>query len=365
MDNDIHERLAKHLSTLGMGLPHTDALVDILKSVFSRTEAQVALLLPTTHIPLKPTPVADLAHSSDLDPQLVADTLEKLAGEKLIFAGKTENGEMGYALHQAGFGFPQAFFWEGKDTPQARKMTRLILKYFSRQVTREAFGAKKLKPYRYIPIQQSLNPEIQAVLPHDRMDTVLNNAQRFALAHCPCRVEAGLMGRACNHPLEVCLKFDQMADYLIEQGLGREISREEAHQVVNHAAQIGLVHFVDNAAGKVQHNCNCCGCACWNVGSIRRRKIPRDELMAVYYTRQTDRDACVGCGQCLDICPVDAITIESEQALVDNQWCIGCGVCVNRCDFDAIRIVKRKESAEIPADFESLHQKIRHSEEPV
>ena len=358
MQNDVHVRLAKHLSTLGMGLPHRDELVDILKIIFSEAEAQVALLLPTTHIPLKPSPVADIALSSDLEPQKVIRILEGLAAKKVIFAGKTEDGQTGYALHQAGFGFPQAFFWEGKDTPQARKMTRLILKYFNRQVTKEAFGAKKIKPYRYIPIQQSLNPEAQAVLPHDRMDTVLNNAQRFALAHCPCRVEAGLMGRSCDHPLEVCLKFDRMADYLIEQELGREISREEARQIVNNAAHVGLVHFVDNAAGKVQHNCNCCGCACWNVGSIRRRKIPRDELMAVYFTRQTDPDACIGCGQCIEICPVDAITVKSELAIVDNQWCIGCGVCVNRCDYDAIQIVKRRDSAEIPLDFENLHHEI-------
>ena len=365
MPKDVYNRLAKHLSTLGMGLPHKDELVDILKSVFSESEAQVALLLPTNHIPLKPMPVVDLARSSNMGIQEVTDILESLAAKKLIFAGKAENGERGYALHQAGFGFSQAFFWEGKDTPQARNMTRLILKYFNRQVTQEAFGAKKVKPYRYIPIQQSLDPEIQAVLPHDRMDTILNQAQRFALAHCPCRVEAGLMGRACEHPLEVCLKFDQMADYLIEQGLGREISREEARQVVNNAARIGLVHFVDNAAGHVQHNCNCCGCACWNVGSIRRRKIPRDDLMAVYFIRQTDNSACVGCGECVEICPVDAITIESELAVVDDQWCIGCGVCMNRCDFDAIQIVRKEVAAEIPSDFESLHQKILQSKEKM
>ena len=299
MDTDIYEQLAKHLSTMGMGLPHREALVEILKENFTEKEAHIALILPTSNTPLKPVDVATLAVSSALDKQDLANTLEALAKRRLIYSGKTESGEIGYALHQAGFGFPQAFLWDGQDTPHARKMSKLILKYFNRKVTRDAFGGNKTKAYRYIPIHRSLKPDVQAVLPHDKMDNVLDGAKRFAVAHCPCRIEAGLMGRPCQHPLEVCLKFDEMADYLIDRGLGKEISRQEAKELVRKAAEIGLVHFVDNAAGKVKHNCNCCGCACWNVGSIRRRKIPRDELMAVYFIRETNPDKCVGCrGMC-------------------------------------------------------------------
>jgi hypothetical protein len=39
------------------------------------------------------------------------------------------------------------------------------------------------------------------------------------------------MGRPCEHPLEVCLKFDEMADYVIDQDLGRKINREEAREI--------------------------------------------------------------------------------------------------------------------------------------
>ncbi len=359
MDKDNHEQLARHLSVMGMGLPHKDELVDILKETFTEQEAEIALMLPTTNTPLKPVTIEALAGSSTVDRKYLAAILEGLAERRLIYSGKTESGEVGYALHQAGFGFPQAFFWKGEDTPYARKMTKLVLKYFNRKVTREAFGTKNTKAYRYIPIHRSLKQDVQAVLPHDMMDTVLDNATRFAVAHCPCRVEAGLMGRPCEHPLEVCLKFDEMADYLIDHGLGKEITREEARETVRKAAEIGLVHFVDNAAGKVKHNCNCCGCACWNVGSIRRRKIPRDELMAVYFIRETDPEQCVGCGECIDICPVEAIKLKDDMAVVDEKWCIGCGVCATKCEFDALRIRYREDQEEVPSDFETLHKRIQ------
>ena len=356
MGIDMHEHLARHLSM--MGLPLTDGLVDILKENFTKEEAKVAMLLPATDIPLKPVTIDELARSSDMDRKYLADTLEGLAAKKLIFSSKTKGGERGYALHQAGFGFPQAFFWDGKKTPYTLKMTKLVLKYFNRKVTKQAFCGGDTKAYRYIPIHRSLKPDVQAVLPHDMMKNVLDNAELFAVAHCTCRVQAGLIGRPCDHPLEVCLKFDDMAEYIIEQGLGRKITRKEAGEIVSKAAKAGLVHFVDNAADKVKHNCNCCGCACWNVGTIRRRKIPRDELMAVYFIRKTDPDLCVGCGECIDICPVDAIKLEDDLAKVDENWCIGCGVCTVKCEFDAVNIIYREDQKKIPANFETLHKKI-------
>ncbi len=357
MEQSIYKHLARHMSM--MGLPPTQDLVDILEQNFTQEEAKTAMMLPSTDIPLKPVTLTDLAASSDMDIKYIKNILDALVEKKLIFSGRTETGEMGYALHHAGFGFPQAFFWEGKKTPEALKMSKQVLKYFNRDVTKKAFAGGQTKPYRYIPIHQSLTLDTQAVLPHDLMDTVIENAAVFAVAHCPCRIQAELMERACHHSVEVCLKFDEMAQYLIDQGLGRQISQKEAKAIVRKAAQEGLVHFVDNSADKVKHNCNCCGCACWNVGTIRRRKIPRDELMAVYFVRRTDPDVCAGCEACVEFCPVDAIEMKDNVALVDEDWCIGCGVCALKCEFDALNIVYRDDIKEVPKNFEILHNSIR------
>lgn len=48
-----------------------------------------------------------------------------------------------------------------------------------------------------------------------------------------------------------------------------------------------------------------------------------------------DKETCVGCGACVAICPVGAISLE-DKACIDADSCIGCGACVNACPVGAI-----------------------------
>lgn len=359
MWDDAYERLAQHLSVLGMGYPVRDDLLEILRENLTRAEAELLLAVPTRVAPLTPSSVEEIAYHAPLSRPELDRALENLADRGLLYAGPTPEGETGYALLQVGFGFPQTFFWRGEDTPHARHMAGLVAKYFNRHVTREAYSGSETKPYRYVPVERSLDRQRQTVQPYHVMEEIVRGARSFAVGHCPCRVAVALKGRDCGHPQEVCLKFDEMADYVVDRGLARAVDREEALDIVRRSEEAGLVHFVDNVAGRVQHNCNCCGCACWNVGSIRRRKIPRDVLMATYFLRETDRDACTGCGACEEVCPVRAVGMERGWPATDQDWCIGCGVCATRCPTDAVRLVPRRGGAPEPVvDFQTLHQRI-------
>ena len=357
--DDAYEKLATHLSCLGMGMPYREGLLEILKENLTPAEATVLLLFPTRVAPLNPVKLDEIASQAGIPREELEELVESLAERGWLFSGETDDGQQGYALQQVGFGFPQLFFWKGEDTPSVRDMATMVTKYFNRQVTEQAFSGSETKPYRYIPVRESVDQSTQAVFPYQTMEKVIEQAHTFALASCPCRMMTQLRGHGCDHPLEVCMKFDELAQYLIDRGFGREITREEAMDVLRKSEEAGLVHFVDNAVDGIKHNCNCCGCACWNVGSIKRRKIPRDILMATYFIRDTDEDECIACGNCVEICPVDAVAIKDNAAAVDQDWCIGCGVCISHCPTGAAKLKQRTDKTELPLpDFEKLHQNI-------
>ncbi|MCP4118881.1 MAG: DUF362 domain-containing protein [Desulfobacteraceae bacterium] len=47
---------------------------------------------------------------------------------------------------------------------------------------------------------------------------------------------------------------------------------------------------------------------------------------------------CIGCGECADNCPAEAITLAEEKAAIDPDRCIGCGECIIRCPTGAVNI---------------------------
>ncbi|MBU0497473.1 MAG: 4Fe-4S binding protein [Candidatus Thermoplasmatota archaeon] len=50
-----------------------------------------------------------------------------------------------------------------------------------------------------------------------------------------------------------------------------------------------------------------------------------------------DKKTCTACGACVEVCPVDAISLK-EKAEVDEDTCIDCGACVDECPVEAISL---------------------------
>jgi NAD-dependent dihydropyrimidine dehydrogenase PreA subunit len=50
-----------------------------------------------------------------------------------------------------------------------------------------------------------------------------------------------------------------------------------------------------------------------------------------------DKEKCTGCGSCESCCPVEAITMDGDVAVVSDE-CIDCGACVDECPLEAIEM---------------------------
>ena len=52
-----------------------------------------------------------------------------------------------------------------------------------------------------------------------------------------------------------------------------------------------------------------------------------------------DSDKCIGCGECVEVCPVEVFELEDEKAVPANaDECLGCESCVEVCEQAAITV---------------------------
>lgn len=60
------------------------------------------------------------------------------------------------------------------------------------------------------------------------------------------------------------------------------------------------------------------------------------------------QEDCTGCGICVEKCPVNAISLKKEKAVIDMEKCIRCGKCHDVCPQGAVR----HDSEKIPYEIE-------------
>lgn len=57
------------------------------------------------------------------------------------------------------------------------------------------------------------------------------------------------------------------------------------------------------------------------------------------FTPVVDAGKCIGCEECVDVCPVEVFEMQDGKSVVVNgDECLGCESCVEACSVDAIEI---------------------------
>ena len=162
---------------------------------------------------------------------------------------------------------------------------------------------------RVIPIESAIDGNSHKAS-YEEVSKYLNENTIFSCSPCSCRTDREVMGEGCGHLKEdMCIQMGHAAEYYIRTGRGREITREEAFEIIKRAEENGLMHQIPNidGSGKTHAICNCCGCSCLalRTGSMYKN----GDMLRSNYVARVDKEKCVACGLCVENCPMNAMKL--------------------------------------------------------
>lgn len=189
----------------------------------------------------------------------------------------------------------------------------------------DAYGKKKgliapgmlpmgMAAMRVIPIESAIEANARRAS-YEEVSHYLDNNTIFSVSDCSCRTVRESMGEGCGHLKEdMCIQMGHGAEYYIQTGRGRQITREEAKEIILKAEENGLLHEITNFDGSgVAHAiCNCCGCGCLALRNANMFQNP--DFSRSNYVAKVDPDKCVACGECVENCPVNALRLGQKIA---------------------------------------------------
>jgi Pyruvate/2-oxoacid:ferredoxin oxidoreductase delta subunit len=329
-DSSLYQEFSKML-----GAPESKILPRILQKIADEREIRVLMAA------FPAATVSELAGKTDIAPEVIQVMVEDLFLKGLIFLSKKEGEPRYYRVKTVPQFHDSSVLWKGA-SPEFlhlwKDYTDQEWPDFGRVI--EAFLPKPA--IRVIPVGATIESKAR-VLAMEDVREIVQQARNLAVAPCTCRVVDG----KCGKPVEVCIQVNRAADYALQRGTGRAISKEEAIRILHTAEKEGLVHIVDNRQ-KVDHIiCNCCRDCCINWRLPNRHKL----VAPSRFQAMISMEECIGCQGCLDRCIFDAIHMEGDEpkAQVLPEKCVGCGVCTITCPTEAITMKEVRPPEVIPA----------------
>lgn len=327
-NQDIYRALADHLDAFPQGFPATKSgkELDLLAYLFTPDEAQFALNLNQFF-----QPITDVANAAGLNLSDCQGLVKSMVGKGLLNMGR---GASGIEVNLPPFivGFYENQFFRIDET-----FAQLFEDYYY-EVQEELLSFHP-QFHRVIPVHESINSDIE-ILPEEDVTAILSSKQAWAVLDCICRKQQALLGQACDHPLRACLAMSDTPGVFDSVPHMDALDLASALQVLDMAAQSGLVHTVSNQKRDISYVCNCCTCGCGLLRGIAEAHMANVVARSSYFA-VVDEDLCIGCGECEMGCQFDAITMDAV-AMIDRVACVGCGVCTRVCPESAISLVRRE-----------------------
>lgn len=325
-------------------IPANDTLLELLKTIMNEEQAQFIQIFD------KPLNIEEVKAKVQMEDEALVNMLDKLMHNG-IMTGIPSNrtGQVIYRLMPPLPGLFEFTLMRGETTDKTKKLAGLFDKMFG-ELSEMVQGSyddvvglfKTVPPMtRVVPIEQEITEKVDHIMPYEEVSRIVDKFDPIAVATCYCRHEKSLLGKECSvtKEKENCLFFGKTARFVIDYKFGKEVTKDQAKQILKECEKSGLVHKSFHDKQDIEKDefaiCNCCKCCCGTFELYYRGAAPAHTFTA--YVAKADADLCTECETCVDMCPMEAITLE-DGLIIEESNCIGCGVCAYNCPADAIKL---------------------------
>ncbi len=348
-----YDQLAERLNRFPQGAPRSPLLEKILKMLLTDREAELVALLP-----IKPFTAKQAGRIWSISEAKAHKVLDSLASRALL-VDIVQQDETQYVLPPPMAGFFEFSLMRLRDDLDQKVLSELFFQYLNEEedFIRELFTKGETQLGRTFVHEPALSDQQSLqILDYERASQVIETAAPMGVSLCYCRHKMLHIDKACEAPLDICMTFNTSADSLIRHGHARKVDIVEGRELLQQAYANNLVQFGENNMTGVNFICNCCGCCCEALLAAKRF-AHLHPVHTTNYLPALATESCKGCGKCVAVCPVEALSLISandphkpkkKKARLDEEICLGCGLCVRSCPTESIHLAPRKEKVITP-----------------
>lgn len=346
-DGSVYRKLGEKIDNLTVKAPWNETFHRILKDLYTPEEADLVVRMPYTL-----SSVDRISRVTKFRKADVIRILENLSKKGLVLDIWNENdGRYYYMPSPALIGIFEFTMMRTSGKLDKKESARLFHEYFRELYEANFSNDEQQSVLRVIPVEETIRPsDYIEFFDYERVSSIIEDSHRFAIGLCSCRNEKHLNGeKECDAPLENCSPIGLGADYTIRHNLAREVSRSEMLENLARSKELGLVFCAENTKRNPTVICHCCKCCCNYLAGLSKFGYAKSAVTSNFVSK-INETLCKGCGKCVDVCPVNAVSMVSaedpgkpkrKKAHVDIDLCVGCGVCAAKCAGDAVTMLNR------------------------
>lgn len=354
-----YKNLTNRINLFPQGAAASELLFEILKILFSEREAGLV-----SQLPIKPFNAAKAAGIWKIKEFEARNILNDLA-DRGILTDAEQDGDILYSMPPPMAGFFEFSLMRYRNDIDQKTLSELFYQYMNieEDFIKNLFTTGETQLGRAYINEEVLSAENALhVLDYERASEVIKTATSIAIGVCYCRHKMKHLGKNCNAPMDICMTFNASADSLSRHGIARKVDFSEGIDLLQKARDYNLIQFGENVQENVNFICNCCGCCCEALVAARKFGFLNPVHTTNFYPSIVE-DSCNGCGKCVTLCPVEAMTLVSsndpvkplkKKAKINQDICLGCGVCLKGCEKKAIDLHSREERVITPVN--SVHR---------